>query len=52
MKNTNTWRIPTIAKRAMASPAHVARETFVGTDGWLGAKANCAARLFVSMDLH
>jgi hypothetical protein len=51
-KNTNTWRIATMAKSAMASPAHVERETFVLTDGWLEANGNCAARLFVSMDLH
>src|SRR6266545_6947911 len=48
-KNTNTWRIATMAKSAMASPAQVARETFVGTDGWLEANENCAARLFVSI---
>ena len=41
-KNTNTWRIATMAKSAMASPAHVARETFVGTDGWFGVRANGA----------
>ena len=52
MKNTNICRITTIAKSAMASPTHVARETFAGTDGWLGAKANCAAKLFVSMDFR
>ena len=51
-KNTNICRITTIAKSAMASPTHVARETFAGTDGWLGAKANCAAKLFVSMDFR
>src|SRR4029453_5576756 len=51
-KNTNSWRIATIAKSAMASPAHVAREAFVGTDGWLEANGNCATRLFVSIDLH
>ena len=43
-KNTNTWRIATIAKSAMASPAHVARETFVGTDGWLECKSELARR--------
>ena len=31
-KNTNTWRITTMAKSAMASPAQVARDTFVVTD--------------------
>src|SRR4029450_3086105 len=41
-KNTNTWRITTIAKSEMANPAHVAREIFVGTDGWLGVRANDA----------
>ena len=51
-KNAITWRIATIAKSEMASPAHVARGTFVGTDGWLEAKGNCAARLAVSIDLH
>jgi hypothetical protein len=49
MKNTNAWRITTIAKSEMASPAHVARETFVGTDGWLEAKAKWAAGLSVCM---
>src|SRR6476660_9616518 len=51
-KNVITWRIATMAKSEMASPTHVARETFVGTDGWLEAKGNCAARLLVSMDLR
>src|SRR6476660_4245653 len=48
-KNTNTWRIATMAKSAMASPAHVARGTFVLTDDWLEVKGNCAARLAVSI---
>src|SRR5258705_13689706 len=51
-KNTNTWRIATMAKSEMASPAHVARETFTGSDGGLEANGNCAARLSVSMDFH
>jgi hypothetical protein len=51
IKNAITWRIPTIAKSAMASPTHVAREIFVGSEGRLEAKGNCAARLAVSMDL-
>ncbi len=51
-KNTNTWRIATMAKSEMASPAHVARGTFVLTDGWLEVRANGAARLSVSMDFH
>ena len=32
-KNVITWRITSIAKSEMNNPAHVARETFVGTDG-------------------
>src|SRR4051812_37759225 len=51
-KNAITWRIASIAKSAMASPAQVARETFVGSDGWLEAKGSCAAGLAVSMDLY
>src|SRR5262245_63234035 len=49
-KNTNTWRITTIAKSEMASPTQVARETFAGTDGSLGAKANGASMLFGSIN--
>jgi hypothetical protein len=48
-KNTNTWRIATIAKSEMASPAHVARETFVGTKGCSGVRANGAPILSVCM---
>src|SRR6266480_2657702 len=48
-KNTNACRITTIAKSEMASPAHVARETFVGTDGCSGVRANAAPRFCVSM---
>src|SRR5262249_45077590 len=48
-KNTNTWRIATIAKSEMVSPAHVAGETFVGRDGCSGVRANDAPILSVSM---
>src|SRR4051794_30424933 len=48
-KNAISWRIATIAKNEIASPAHVARETFDGTAGWFGANGNGAARLFVSI---
>ena len=48
-KNTNTWRIATIAKSAMASPAHVARETFVLTGDWLDVRPNGAPTLSVSI---
>ena len=48
-KNTNTWRIATIAKSAMASPAHVARDTFVLTGDWLDVRPNGAPTLSVSI---
>jgi hypothetical protein len=48
-KNAISWRIATIAKSEIASPAHVARETFGETDGWFEASGNDAARLFVSI---
>src|SRR5580765_7492463 len=48
-KNTNTWRIATMAKSAMARPAHVARETFVGTDDRLEVRPNGAPTLSVSI---
>src|SRR5262245_7244411 len=48
-KNTNTWRIATIAKREMASPNHVARETFAGAEGCSGVRANDAPALSVCM---
>ena len=51
-KNTNTWRIATIAKSAMASPAHVARETFVGRDGCSGVRANDAPTLSVCISFQ
>src|SRR6266436_8341591 len=50
MKKTNTWRITTIAKSEMNSPAHVAREVFVGTNGRLGVRAKGAPRFSVSID--
>src|SRR6266446_3124691 len=49
-KKTNTWRITTIAKSEMNSPAHVAREAFVGTNGRLGLRAKDAPRFSVSID--
>jgi hypothetical protein len=49
-KKTKTWRITTIAKSEMNSPAHVAREAFVGTDNWLGVSAEGAPRFSVSID--
>src|SRR4051794_38758254 len=48
-KNAISWRIATIANSEIASPAHVARETFGGTAGWFEANGNGAARLFVSI---
>jgi hypothetical protein len=33
MKNATPWRITSIANSEMNNPTHVARETFVGTDG-------------------
>src|SRR5262245_32549124 len=48
-KNTNSWRIATIAKSEIANPAHVARDTFAGADGCPGVKANDASTLFVCM---
>src|ERR1044071_5031242 len=48
-KNTNTWRIASIAKSERANPAHVAFETFVGTDGCSGVRANDAPTLSVCM---
>ena len=48
-KNTNTWRIATIAKSEMASPAHVARDTFVLTGDWLDVRPNGAPTLSVSI---
>src|SRR6476646_1157672 len=49
-KKTKTWRITTMAKSEMNNPAHVAREVFVGTNGWLGMKAEGAPRFSVSID--
>src|SRR5262249_38497544 len=46
-KNTKTCLITTIAKSEMASPAQVAGETFVGTDGRFGMRANGAPMLSV-----
>src|SRR4029434_10413910 len=51
-KNTNACRIATIAKSEMASPAHVARETFVGTDGCSGLRAKGATMLSVSINFQ
>src|SRR6516162_1673455 len=48
-KNTNTCRIATIAKSEIASPAQVARETFVGTDGCSGVTGKAAPTLSVCM---
>src|SRR3954452_6741673 len=48
-KNATSWRIATIAKSEIASPVHVARETFGATDGGFEANGNDAARLFVSI---
>ncbi len=49
-KKTKIWRITTIAKSEMNSPAHVTRELFVGTDSRLGMKAEDAPRFSVSID--
>src|SRR6476661_777877 len=49
-KKTKTWRITTIAKSEMNSPAHVAREIFVGTDVRLGMRAKGEPRFSVSID--
>jgi hypothetical protein len=49
-KKTKTWRIMTIARSETNSPAHVAREIFVGTEGRLGVKAKGAPRFSVSID--
>src|SRR5882757_9843138 len=49
-KNTNACRITTIAKSEIASPAHVARDTFLLTDDGLDVRPNGAATLSVSMN--
>jgi hypothetical protein len=49
-KNTNACRIMTMAKSEMASPAHVARETLVATDGCSGVRANGAPILSVCIE--
>ena len=49
-KNTNTWRIATMAKSEMASPAHVARDTFVANRRLVGGETERRAELSVSMD--
>ena len=41
-KNTNAWRITTIAKSAINSPAHVARDTFAGSDDCSDVRTNGA----------
>src|SRR5262245_30139050 len=51
-KKTKTWRITTIAKSEINSPAHVARETLVGSDGWSGVRAIAAPMLSVSIDFQ
>ena len=48
-KNTNVWRITTIAKSEMKSPTHVAHEIFVGTDGRLEVRVKGALRFSVSI---
>src|SRR5205823_3950444 len=48
-KNTNTWRIATIAKSEINSPAHVARETFAENDACSGVSANAPPMLSVCM---
>src|SRR5438874_13438187 len=50
-KNANAWRITTIAKSEIASPAHVARETFLLTDDGLDVRPNDAPMLSVSIDV-
>jgi len=48
-KNTSTCRITTMAKSEMASPAQVALEIFLRTDGCSGVRAKDAPMLSVCM---
>src|SRR4029450_12294573 len=48
-KKTNTWRIATIAKSEMASPAHVDGETLALTGDGLDVRPNGARTLSVSI---
>ena len=50
-KNTNACRITTSAKSEIASPAHVAHETFLITDDRLDVRSNSAPTLSVSIKL-